>query len=254
MWQPDGWSWRARIGVLTPSADIGPESELRAMAPEGVGIHAARAPFGGMVTGDPVARALENIKAFATPPALDNAAEQLAAAPLHAIVYGFTSTSYVGGEGDDESLKTRLEQKTRGIPLVTTCAAARLALRALGAKKLALIDPPWFPLDLTRLGAHYFEHRGVSVVSAYPAKLPGGQRDVHPAQVFEWVRANVPVSAEAVFIGGNGFRVVGAIQALEEDLGRPVLTANQVLLWQALQIAGTRVPVVGYGQIFNYRA
>jgi maleate cis-trans isomerase len=44
MWQPDGWGWRARIGVLTPHGDIGPEAEFRAMAPEGVSIHAARVP------------------------------------------------------------------------------------------------------------------------------------------------------------------------------------------------------------------
>jgi maleate isomerase len=44
MWQPDGWGWRARIGVLTPHGDIGPEAEFRAMAPEGVSFHAPRVP------------------------------------------------------------------------------------------------------------------------------------------------------------------------------------------------------------------
>jgi maleate isomerase len=53
-----------------------------------------------------------------------------------------------------------------------------------------------------------------------------------------------------VFIGGNGFRAVGVIQALEEDLGVPVLTANQVLCWHLLRLAGTRAPVVGYGRLF----
>jgi maleate isomerase len=46
MWQADGWGWRARIGVLTPHGDVGPESEFRAMAPDGVSIHAARVPIG----------------------------------------------------------------------------------------------------------------------------------------------------------------------------------------------------------------
>jgi maleate isomerase len=35
MWQPDGWGWRARIGLLTPHADIGPEAEFQAMARKG---------------------------------------------------------------------------------------------------------------------------------------------------------------------------------------------------------------------------
>ena len=51
MWQPDGWDVRTRIGVLTPHADVGPESEIRAMAPESVGVHAARVPFGAMAAG-----------------------------------------------------------------------------------------------------------------------------------------------------------------------------------------------------------
>jgi maleate isomerase len=41
------------------------------------------------------------------------------------------------------------------------------------------------------------------------------------------------------------------IQALEQDLARPVLTANQVAFWNALRLSGTRTPVVGYGQIFG---
>jgi maleate isomerase len=39
---------------------------------------------------------------------------------------------------------------------------------------------------------------------------------------------------------------------LEEDLARPVLTANQVAFWHALRISGTRAPIVDYGQIFGY--
>ncbi len=46
MSDPDGWGWRARIGVLTPHADIGPEAEFRAMAPDGISKHAARVPLG----------------------------------------------------------------------------------------------------------------------------------------------------------------------------------------------------------------
>ena len=71
-----------------------------------------------------------------------------------------------------------------------------------------------------------------------------------PADIHEWVRANVPRSAQAVFIGRNALRAVGVIAALEEDLRRPVLTANQVSLWYALRVAGAQVRVEGYGQLW----
>ena len=252
MWQPDGWGFRARLGLLVPHADVGPESEVRAMAPDGVSVHATRVPLGVMRPGgamDPTIPA-EPVRAFVDPPHVDDAAELLAAAPLHAIGFAFTSSSYVRGAADDEALRERLERRTRGIPVAVTGTSAVLALRALGVSLLALIDPPWFSPELNAMGAEYFRSQGLEVVHHAPAGLPSDQRAVHPGQLYEWARAHVPAAAEAVFMGGNGFRTVGVIAAPEEDLAIPVLTANQVLCWHLLRLAGTRAPVVGYGRLF----
>ena len=81
MWRADGWDARWRIGVLTPHADVGPESELRAMAPPDVGVHAARVPFGAMAAGgamDPTIP-LAPVRGFAEPPHVDDAVALLAA-------------------------------------------------------------------------------------------------------------------------------------------------------------------------------
>ena len=100
-------------------------------------------------------------------------------------------------------------------------------------------------------GAAYFGCAGLEVVFARSAELPNSQRDVHPGTLFEWARTNVPSSADVVFVGGNGFRAVGMIEALEEDLKRPVLTANQVLFWYALRRTGSGARVAGYGRVFE---
>jgi maleate isomerase len=252
MWQPDGWGARARIGILVPHFDIGPEAEFQAMAPDGVSIHSTRVPLGVVMPAaatDP-SIALAPVRAFAEPPAIDDGAELLAAAPLHAIAYGFLSSSYVQGVDADQALKARLQKRTRGIPVVIPGLAALLALRAQRVRRLALIDPPWFSAELNRMGAEYFRSQGIDVVYAAPAGLTNSQHDQHPGQLYEWVRAKVPAAAEAVLVGGNGFRAVGVIEALEEDLGRPVFTANQVTFWNALRYAGVRAPVVHYGRIF----
>lgn len=254
MWQPDGWGFRARLGVLVPHAAIGTESELGAMTPDGVSIHAARVPLGVMRAGGLMDQtiAIDPVRAFADPPLVDDAAELLAAAPLHAIGFAFTSSSYVRGAADDEALRQRLEARTRGIPVAVTSTSAVLALRAVGAERVALVDPPWFSAELTALGADYFRTHRFEVVQAAAAGLPSDQRAINPGQLFEWVRDNVPPEADAVYIGGNGLRAVGVIQALEEDLGLPVLTANQVLLWHLLRLAGTRGAVTNYGRLFQY--
>lgn len=247
MWQLDGWGARVRIGILMPNYDIGPEVEFAAMAPEGVTIHATRVPS-GVMPGAPIDRLA---RAFAEPPAIDDAAELLAAAPLHAIAYGFFSSSYVLGVEGDRALQARLEKRTRGIPVVIPGLAAVRALRALGVRRLAIVNPPWFSAELTRMGADYFRTQQIEVVYAAPATgLPLSQHDQDPGRLYEWVRAAVPTNAEAVLTGGNGFRAVGAIEALEQDLGRPVLTANQVTFWNALRATGVWQPVAHYGRLF----
>ena len=71
-------------GVLTPHADVGPEAEFRAMAPDGVQIHAARAPLGAHAPGGNLDQTIANepLHAFAEPPLVDDATELLAAAPF----------------------------------------------------------------------------------------------------------------------------------------------------------------------------
>src|SRR5919112_4776991 len=173
MWQPDGWSFRARLGVLVPHAAIGSESELAAMAPDGVSIHATRVPLGVMRAGGlmDATIALEPVRAFADPPLVDEAAELLAAAPLHAIGFAFTSSSYVRGAADDVVLRRRLEVRTHGIPVAISSVSAVLGLRALGARRVALIDPPWFSAELTALGVEYFRAQRFEIVHANSAEL-----------------------------------------------------------------------------------
>jgi maleate isomerase len=230
-----------------------PETEFGALAPEGISIHAMRVRFGAYKAGGTMDRTIADdpVRAFAEPPLVDDAAELLAAAPLHAIVYAFTSSSYVRGAADDAALKARLERRTRGIPVIVPCAAAVTALTVLTAKRLALISPPWFSEEMDHRGARYFQSQGFEVVQRGPAGLPSDPQAIRPGQLYEWVRTHTPENADAVFIGGNGFRAIGVINALEEHLARPVLTANQVAFWHALRLSGTRASVVGYGQIFG---
>jgi maleate isomerase len=238
-WQPDGVGSVARIGVLTPDDDPVPESEMRAMAPEGVSIHTSRVAWNR----DP--------RSFAEPPYVDTAAELLARLTPRAIIYPFTSSSYVLGAGGDDPLRARLEKSAGGTPVVLTCMAALEALRILGARRVALIHPPWFTEDVNGKGMDYFRARGFEVVFCGRITPTRSFTEVPPAEVYEWVRTNVPRQAEAVFIGGNGLRAIGTIHALEDRLGRPVLTANQVALWEVLRGVEATSQIIRYGRVFT---
>jgi maleate cis-trans isomerase len=40
------------------------------------------------------------------------------------------------------------------------------------------------------------------------------------------------------------------LQALEDDLGKPVISAASAMMWHALRVAGVRSPLQGYGRLF----
>jgi maleate isomerase len=242
--------------VIAPDTDFVPDAELSAMAPEGVSVHATRVHlrFAPERRGDEPIE-LAALRAYVEPPLLDEAAGLLAAGPASVIAYAFTSTCYLGGDGDDDALRARLEQRTSGTPVVTTCAAAVQAMRALDIERIALVHPPWVSADVGAMGAEYFGRRGLEVVMATSVPLHTNPRNLEPRDVYDWVRANTPADAAAVFLAGNGFRTVSLVAALEAELRRPVLTANQVLLWAALRAADARsATVAGYGEIFDHLA
>ena len=208
-WRPDGLGSVARIGVLTPDSDPVPESEMSAMAPPGVSIHASR-----------VGRQQGVARAFAEPPYVDTAVEQLVGLVPRVILFAFTSSSYALGAEADESVRARLESRSGKIPVLFTCPAATEALRILGARRVALIHPPWFTEEMNAQGQNYFRSQGFEVVLSTRISPSRSFTEVPPAEVYEWTRRNVPGQAEAVFVGGNGLRAVGAIHALEEGLRR----------------------------------
>lgn len=126
------------------------------------------------------------------------------------------------------------------------------ALRAFNAERVAVIHPPWFDAQLNELGHDYYRDAGFQVVLAASCPLPSDQHSILPADLHAWAVSNVPDAAEAIVIGGNGFRAVGVIDALEARLGRPVVTANQVLLWAMLAAAGAEPGgVARYGKLFD---
>jgi maleate isomerase len=242
--KPDGHGWRARLGVLTHDDSAISESELWTMAPDGVSLHTSRVFFADLPT-------------FANPPGPDDAVGLLARLPLQAIIYAWTVGSYLLGSAGEEELVSRVEQHSNGIPVLMSAPAATAGFRTLGAERIALIHAPFFTDEFDQKGVEYFRERGFEVVHAShlmpPIAVPHPNTGsaASPAEIYEWVRRHVPSAAQAIFIGGNALRAIGVIAALEDDLRRPVLTANQVSLWYALRVAGAEVSVDDYGQLFR---
>ncbi len=238
-----------RIGVLTPHAAIGPEQEFPAMAPGRLDIRVVRVPSGA--GGDPptTPRALRAVTAV---PVLDDAAKTLVLDSIDVVGYASTTSAYAIGFDAETAMVSRLSALA-GVPVAATCASAVLALRVLDVERVALIGAPWFDAELNELGAAYFRSQGFEVVSSASAELSRDPRRIEPAAVHAWTSRHVGDEAEGIFIGGNGFRAAQAIEQLEKAIGRPVLTSNQVLLWNLLAHAGAPIEITGYGQLFAHK-
>ena len=236
------------VGVLTPHAAAGAEAEFARMAPARVRTKVARIRPGAG-DGEPPTSA-EGLRALATPAAIDEAASALFPGSVEVLAYASTSSGYAIGYDAESALLQRLRERW----IVPACApswSAVSALRSRHIERISVVHPPWFGDSLNRLGAGYFHGQGFEVVEAHLAELPDDPDVIEPAMVVEWVSRHVSRRAEAVFIGGNGFRAAEAVDRLEDRLGRPVLEANQVLLWSVLRSAGVPAQSEGFGVLFD---
>jgi maleate isomerase len=82
----------------------------------------------------------------------------------------------------------------------------------------------------------------------YPRGM-GFEQEIEPLHA--QIKAGCPTDADGILIAGTGFRCVAILDALERDLKRPVLSANQASLWHCLRIAGVTARIPGYGSLFE---
>jgi maleate isomerase len=241
---------RLRVGVLTPHAAAGPEVELPDMASGRVEAVVARVQSVGADASGMPPSAPSGLRALAAPSVLDRATEPFGDGSVEAVAYASTSSSYVLGHQAEAALVERLGQSC-GVPVVASGSSAVGALLASGCRRVALVHPPWFDDEVDELGSLYFRDQGFEVSLVKASGLPDDPNKVRPEHVIDWVGRHVGDEADAVFLGGTGFRAARAIEQLERQTGLTVLQANQVLLWSIL--AATRTPweVTGYGRLFR---
>ena len=65
-------------------------------------------------------------------------------------------------------------------------------------------------------------------------------------------RVDVP-AAQAVFLSGLGMPTVATLEAMERDLGKPVVSAAAAMMWNALRVAGEPAPLTGFGRLLAER-
>ena len=259
----DNWGWRARIGMFIVGNEAVPEAEWWAMLPPGAGIsiHAAR-----VTARAPWAKWRADRSGVDIEDDVLRGCRQFAAMRLSAVVIGHSSSSILGGEGWDEAVVAAMTPLLApGTKATTNGLDSVAAFKAIGISRPFVVFPAWFNDATVAAGLAYYASRGVAPAAhlrydpgrkwrdvpfaeLYPQGM-GFEQEVEP--LYNQIRAACPPNADGIYIAGTGFRCVGIIDALEQDLKRPVLTANQVSLWHALRLSGVSLSISGYGQMLG---
>jgi len=164
----------------------------------------------------------------------------LAARPA-AVAYACTSASFVNGMTGEQQLQTIM--RTAGAPAAVTSSGALLAaLTYLGVRTVAIATP--YNQALTERLVTFLHEGGFAVVSSGFLNLEAGIAKVGPEAVRAMARAIDVPEAEALFFSCTNLRTFGLAQELEAELGKPVLSANQVTLWAALKAGGMSMPAI----------
>jgi maleate cis-trans isomerase len=236
--------WRARIGFLVPPGNPTIEPEMAALAPPGVSVHFTRMSASGPA-GTHTGQEERNRAMVA---GLDEAVRLLAMVSPGVIVLAHTATSYTLGQEAEAALVERYEAAT-GTRFITAFGSVLEAMRFLGVRRVAYATP--YAADLTEMGRAHLVAHGIDVVGV--ARLEGVRNiyeETHE-RAYAAGRAADRADAEAVFLSGTGMPTLGMLQALEDDLGKPVFSAASAMMWNALRVVGVRGTQVGYGRLFG---
>jgi maleate cis-trans isomerase len=233
--------WRARLGAVMPSNNTVLEPEFWNLRPDGVTLHAAR-----VLSYGPTAEGITRMEQAAM-----RACEELKAGVLDALSYACLATSLV--KGPDWSASFLGEVKARfGLPSCTAAGATVAALRAVGARRVAFATP--YPEHIHALVQPYMEASGLAVAAMANTRFADSIEvcKAPPGVAYRLARQADVAAAEAVCIVATDFQTLPIIAALEADLGKPVITTNQAVLWMLLGLSGAGWKPGGLGRLFDH--
>ncbi|MFI6276426.1 decarboxylase [Streptomyces sp. NPDC050988] len=176
--------------------------------------------------------------------------EDLRLSGAEAVVWACTSGSFVyGWEGAHDQVRTLAT--TAGLPASSTSFAFAHAVRELGAKRVAIAAT--YPDDVAVLFGNFLRDAGLDVLGVRSSGI------ITAAEVGTWGEAEVLAlaragdhpEAEVVLLPDTALHTASHIPALEKELGKPVLTANQVTVWEALRLTDRRVNAPELGALFT---
>ena|SRR5690625_3886634 len=165
-------------------------------------------------------------------------------------IWACTSGSFVFGL---EGARAQAQRIADGIsvPASSTSLAYVHALEAMAVQRVAIAAT--YPEDVTARFHGLLTDAGFDVVSASSNDIiTAAEVGTFPEdRVLSVARSADHSRAEAVLVPDTAMHTARWVEQMEEAAGKPVLTANLVTFWHALQLAGVAAPTDGLGTLFR---
>ena len=238
----NGIGHRARIGIIALPDDQTIEHELRMIFDlPGVACFVNRLPCDATITPDTL-QAMEGEIARA-------ASLILPELSVDVMAYGCTSGSlFIGPESIHELIHTTHPQTICTTPI----EAATAALEALKARSIALITP--YADEINQRLRDHLRQNGfeVPVMGSWNEPLDAKVGRISPESIrnaaLDLGRSD---RADTVFISCTNLRALSIIEALENELGKPVISSNAALGWHCLRLAQINDRLPQYGSLLD---
>ena len=167
-----------------------------------------------------------------------------------AVMWACTSGSFVyGSEGVVEQAAWVADEV--GVPASSTTLALIAALDHLGARRVAVAAT--YPAVVTDHLTDLMSASGLEVVAVTHADVPSGEDAgrLDPDAVVAMVGGVArPAGTQAVVVPDTALRTTLLLPRLEDEVGLPVVTANQATAWHGLCLAGWTGTASGLGSLF----
>lgn len=236
------YGYRGRVGFIAPGSTIEtPPIEFYKIVPDGVVIVFTSIGI-KRLTKEDIGEALKGI---------EKAAEDLARSKVDVIILGGSPPIIFGGFGFDKKIIGRIKTIT-GIPATTSQTLAVDALNTLKIKKLVVASP--FGEDQNSLLKIFLQDSGFFVYNIKGLNMERIEYGMLPRDASYKLAMEACKGVEGfdgVYLPCAQMPTIEVIDQLEEELGKPVVTSLQAMIWGALKIMGISDTITGYGQLFS---
>ena len=231
------------FGLLVPASNRVMEEDFRRWLPAGARMNVNRLNAPRERPDD----MLVNLAAITS--GVEEVTRLLDLAAPDVIAFGCTSGSFLHGAGWDDEIRGRVAGAASCGRVVVTARAVVDALRALGARSIAVATP--YPESVNERLRAYLLHFGFDIVAfeAVDGWKGGTIARLEPQVAVDLALAGARARPDAIFASCTNFRAGEAIAEIEAKTGLPVVTANQATFWASARLAGIESTLAPLGRL-----